>query len=106
MNAFNTPQDVSESPQCKGAFLPLLLLEISLALVLIFQVSMQVPQRNLLQSILKQNAKGVEQSQQVQADLIKLISEFNEVAPEEAKTVFAKYGIQLNGAPTPAPAAK
>ena len=102
MNAFNTPQDASESPQCKGAFLPLVLLEISLALVLTFQISMQVPQRNLLQSIIKQNEKGVEQSQQVQADLVKLVSEFNEAAPEESKTVFAKYGIQLNGASAPA----
>jgi len=102
MNEFNTPQDDFESPQCKGAFLPLLLVEISLALILIFQVSMQLPQRNLLQSIIKQNEKGVEQSQLVQADLLKLISEFNEAAPEEAKAAFAKYGIQLGGAPAPA----
>ena len=108
MNAFNAPQDASESSQCKGAFLPLLLLEISLAIILIFQVSILLPQRAMLQNIIKQNEKVVEQSQQVQVDFVKLATEFNGVAPEQAKVVFAKYGIQMAGAPAAAasPAAK
>ncbi|MCX6967974.1 MAG: hypothetical protein NTZ46_09415 [Verrucomicrobia bacterium] len=103
-----TTQDHFESANCKGAFLPLLLLEISFALILIFQLATLLPQRDLLQQVIKQNEKGVEQSKQLQADFVKLATEFSEAAPEEAKAAFAKRGIQVGGiapAPVGSPAA-
>ena len=107
MNELNTPQDASESSQCKGAFLPLVLVAISLALILIFQVSMQLPQRDLLRKFIQQNGKGVEQSLQVQASLQKLVTDLFAAASDDkdAQAIIAKYGIQMTGT-NGAPAAK
>ncbi len=103
----NASQTDSATPCCQSAFLPLLLLGLSFALILIFQVSMLLPQRGLLQTVIEQNKKAVEQSQQLQADFVKLATEFNEAAPGEAKAAFAKYGIQLSApSASPSPAAK
>ena len=106
-----TPENDSESPESKGAFLPLLLLGVSFALVLIFQVSVLLPQRSMLQTVIQQNEKGVEQSKQVQAGLQKLVLDLIAAAPEDkdAQAIITKFGIQVSGtSPIPAasPAAK
>ena len=100
MNEF-TPEDDFESPEPKGAFLPLVLLGSSFALILIFQVSSLLPQRDQLNRLIKQNEQGVTQSRQNQVALVKLAQEFNDVAPEQAKVVFANRGIQLSGGTAP-----
>ena len=106
-----TTQNHLESADCKGPFLPLVLLEISLALVLIFQVSVLKPQRDLLQQVIKQNEKGVEQSLQVQTALQKLVVDLLAAAKDDkdAQAIIAKYGIQVSStnpaAATAAPAA-
>ena len=103
MNEFTAPKDNFESSACKGAFLPLVLVGLSLAIVLLFQVSMQLPQREMLKQIVKQNEKGVEQSQQVQGELQKLVMDFNAVAPDETKAVLARLGVQWTPPASPAP---
>ena len=99
MNEFTVPNDALESSHCKGAFLPLLLVGVSLALVLIFQVSMLLPQRDLLQKIIEQNKKGVEQSLQVQTSLQKLVTDLLAAASDDkdAQAIITKYGIQVTG---------
>jgi len=101
-----TPENNFESPESKGAFLPLLLLGISFALVLIFQISVLLPQRDLLQKVIKQNEKGVEQSRQVQAGLQKLVMDLIAAAPDDkdAQAIITKFGIQVSGT-SPVPAA-
>ena len=95
---------------CKGAFLPLLLLSISFALILAFQVSALHQQGLMLHQILKQNEKGVEQSLQVQASLQKLVMDLVAVSADDkdAQAIIAKYGIQVAApaAPAASPAAK
>ena len=90
----------------KSTFLPLLLLGVSFAFLLIFQVSMLLPQRELLQKVVAQNDTMVQQSLQVQASLQKLAVDLLAAAKDDkdAQAVIAKYGIQVNGA-SPVPAA-
>ena len=106
MNEFTVPQDPSDST-AKSTFLPLVLVALSFVLVLIFQVSMQMPQRNLLQNIIKQNERNVEQSVQLQSRLQKLVMDIMEASKndKDAQSIIAKYGIQMTGA-SAAPAAK
>ena len=96
----NTPlENDFESPSLKSSFLPLLLLGISFALILLFQVSALQAQRGQLQTILEQNKKGVEQSQQVQGALQKLVMDLMETAAtdKDAQAIIAKYNIQVSG---------
>ena len=101
-----TPEDDFQSLEPKGTFLPLLLLGISFALVLIFLVSVPLPQRGLLQKVIKQNEKGVEQSKQVQTGLQKLVMDLIAAAPDDkdAQAIITKFGIQVSGT-SPVPAA-
>jgi len=85
----------SNDPQSPSAFLPLALVEFSLILILIFQGLEQSSQRSKLQEATKQREAVVAQSTEVQGKLQKLIEEFNAATPEEAKTIFTKYGIQF-----------
>jgi hypothetical protein len=95
-----------EETQTPSAFLPIVLVELSLALLLIFLSLDQSAQRAKLQDAIQQRDTAVQQSAQVQGKLQKIIEDFNAAAPEEAKTVFAKYGIRFTPKPdaTPAPA--
>ena len=97
----------TKSAESNGSFLPLLLLGMGFALVLIFQVSVLLPQRGLLQKIIEQNKKGVEQSKQVQAGLQKLVMDLIAASPDDkdAQAIITKYGIQVSGT-SPVPAAK
>jgi len=105
----STPDFEFESSQSMSAFLPLALLGVSLAIVLIFQVSVLLPQRTLLQQALTQSEQGVEQSKQVQAGLQRLVMDLvnSSADDKDAQAIIAKYGIQVTGgaAPAPAPAA-
>jgi hypothetical protein len=94
-----------EPAQPMGTFLPLTLLGVSLALVLAFQVSVLMPQRNLLQQALTQNEQGVQQSKQVQAGLQRMVMDIVTAAADDkdAQAIIAKYGIQVSGS-SPIPA--
>lgn len=114
MNEMN-PQENFESTATKGAFLPLLLLGVSFALILIFQVSVMLPQRGALQKVVEHNTKGVEQSKQVQSGLQKLVMDLIAAAADDkdAQAIITKYGIQVSGSspvpagsPTASPSAK
>ena len=96
----------SNDTQSPSAFLPIVLVEFSLVLLLIFQGIDQTSQRSKLQDAIQQRDAVVQQSAQVQGKLQKIIEEFNAAAPEEAKTVFAKFGIQFTpkAAASPSPA--
>lgn len=102
MNEYND----LEPAQSMSAFLPLTLLGISVLLGLIFQVSVMVPQRTLLQNVITHNEKGVQQSKQVQAGLQKLVMDLIAAAPQDkdAQAIITKYGIQVSGT-SPVPAA-
>ena len=90
----------SNDVQAPSAFLPMVLVELSVVLLLLFLCVDQSAQRAKIQEAIKQRDAMVQQSTQVQGKLQKLIEDFNTAAPEEAKTIFAKYGIQF--APKPA----
>ncbi|MEI8233246.1 MAG: hypothetical protein WCH57_01020 [Verrucomicrobiota bacterium] len=96
----------SEPAQQMSAFLPLALLGVSFALLLVFQVSVLLPQRTFLQQVLTQNEQGVQQSKQVQASLQRLVMDVVTAASDDkdAQSIIAKYGIQVSG-PSPIPAA-
>jgi hypothetical protein len=96
----------SSDIQAPSAFLPIVLVELSLALLFTFLCLDQSAQRSRIQEAIKQREPMVQQSAQLQGKLQKLIEDFNTATPEEAKTVFAKYGIQFTPkaavSPTPA----
>jgi len=97
------------SSECSSAFLPLLLLGVSFALILIFQVSILLPQRSLLNNVIKQSEQGVQQSKQVQSGLQTLVLDLIGAAKDDkdAQAIITKYGIQVSGtSPVAAPAAK
>ena len=95
-----------ESSRSMSAFLPLALLGVTLAMVLVFQVSILLPQRTLLQQALTQNEVGVQQSKQVQAGLQRLVMDLVNSAADDkdAQAIIAKYGIQVTGNPAAAAA--
>ena len=94
----------SNDTQSPSAFLPIVLVELSLALLLVFLSLDQSTQRSKMQEAIKQRESVVQQSAQVQGKLQKIIEEFNAAAPEQAKAVFAKYGIQFTPKTDAAPA--
>lgn len=93
----------SNDAQAPSAFLPILLVELSVLLLLISLSVDQFSQRSKLQEAVNQREAVVQQSAQVQGKLQKIVEEFNAAAPEEAKTAFAKYGIQFAPKPAAAP---
>ena len=86
-----------ESSESMSAFLPLVLFGTSLVLILVFQLTIQFPQRSLLQKSVAQNDQAVLQARQVQVGLVRIAEQFNAVAPEETRAVLAKRGIQVSG---------
>lgn len=100
-------------PRTASAFLPIVLLGVSIALVFIFQISLLLPQRTALQQSLVQNENPVQQSKQLQAAVQRLVMDVYNAAPDDkdAQAIIAnlaKQGIQVNPAAAPAasPAAK
>ena len=107
----STPENHAGSTESLSAFLPLTLLGVSFALLLLFQISMLLPQRALLHRVIMQSEQGVQQSKQVQSGLQMLIMDLVTAAKDDkdAQAIIAKYGIQVSGTnPVPAasPAAK
>jgi len=105
MNA-STPEN-STNAESMSAFLPLTLLGISFLLLLLFQISLLVPQRAFLQKVIAANGQRVEQSKQVQTNLQKLVMDLVETAKtdSDAQALVTKYGIQVTGTSAPNPLA-
>jgi len=101
----STPENDFESSEAISAFLPLTLIGISVALVLAFQLTVQFPQRTILQKVVAQNEQAVQQSRQIQGGLQTLILDLNTAAPEETRAALAKRGLQLGSVTGPATAA-
>lgn len=88
------------------AFVPLVLLSVSIIVLLGWQVSVSSTQKSLIQSAITRQEPAVAQAQQVQASVSKLVANLLAAAQTDdgAKAIVAKYKIQQSGpAPTPAP---
>lgn len=88
------------------AFLPLVLVSLSLILIFIWQLSAISTQRTAFQSTIQRQEELVKQSHQVQGSLEKLVNDLLDLSAtdSEAKAIVQKYGIARSGAaPTPAP---
>lgn len=79
-----------------SAFLPLLLLSLSLLSLLIWQLTNLSSQRSNLQATLQRQTEYVLQSRQVQSNLQKIAVDLIELAKTDAgaKAVVDKYGIR------------
>jgi len=82
------------------AFIPLILLSISLIVLLGWQVCNASTQRNQFQAAITHQQPAVDQSKQAQASLAKLATDLLVTAKTDdtAKAIATKFGIQQNGA--------
>ena len=101
--------DSDSSQSHLDAFVPLLLLALSLVLIFVFQLTAITQQRAAFENAVNRQGEGVKQSRIVQGNLEKLVRDVLDLAQSgdsEAKAVIQKYGIQSNAPVAPAPAAK
>lgn len=91
--------------EISNPFLPILLLVLSVALVLGWQVNSIAQQRSGLQIALGQLQEPTRQSQQFQGGLQKFLTDLLEFAKTDAqaKAVVDKYGIRQQPPASPAP---
>ncbi len=88
------------------AFIPLVLLSISFIILLGWQVSVSSTQKNLMENAITRQEPAVNQSQQVQASVTKLVTDLLQAAQTDAgaKAIVDKYKIQQSApaaSPTP-----
>jgi len=92
----------SETPTLFGiktdAFFPLVLLAISFIVLLGWQVSVASSQKSMLENAITRQEPAVNQSQQVQAGVTKLVTDLLTAAQTDdtAKAIVTKYKIQQN----------
>jgi hypothetical protein len=100
------PETAMPATSSRNAFLPLLLVELSLIIVLLWEVVIASQVRANGQRLRDQQTKIVEQSQQAQAGLEKLARDLIDVSQndEDARAIVTKYNISVTAPPT-APAA-
>ena len=81
------------------AFIPLVILAISMIVLLGWQVSMTSSQRTMLENALTRGEAGVTQAQQVRATVQKLATDLLEAAQTDdtAAQIVKKYNIKQNG---------
>jgi hypothetical protein len=86
------------------AFIPLVLLSVSFIILLAWQVKMSSTQKELFENAITRQEPAVNQSQQVQASVTKLVTDLLEAAQTDdtAKAIVTKYKIQQNAPPAPA----
>jgi len=88
------------------AFIPLVLLCVSFIILLGWQVKMSSTQKDLMENTITRQEPAVNQSQQVQASVTKLVTDLLQAAQTDdgAKAIVTKYKIQQNApAGSPAP---
>lgn len=92
----------------RNAFWPLLILALSFAVLLAWQVRLSLQQRKLMKNQLTQREEVAQQSLKVQGELKRLVDDLIRFAKydADAKALLGKYGIsqQPEAAPGPAPA--
>ena len=100
-SASEPTETTSASPQTMSAFLPLVLMAVSLLFSLVWQLKNSSAQSDLLQQNITQRQQGVAQSRQLQSGLEKLVMDLIDAAKDDddAKRVIAKYNIQMGGKP-------
>lgn len=88
----------------KDAFIPLLVLALSYVILVSWQVSNALAQREAMQTASSRQEPVIDQSHQAQAALQKLASDVIEAAQTDdiAKAIVAKYGMQIKAPATPA----
>ncbi len=84
------------------AFIPLVLLSASFIVLLFWQVKMSSTQKDLFENAITRQEAAVNQSQQVQASVTKLVTDLLQAAQTDdaAKAIVAKYKIQQNAPPS------
>lgn len=94
---------VSQPARTFHGFWPVLIIGLSLALILSWEVWVGVTSRRSAQEIQEQQVKNVEQSKQVQAGLEKLVRGLVDLAntDEEAQKLVTKFGIKVNNPAVP-----
>jgi uncharacterized protein YigA (DUF484 family) len=87
------------------AFIPLVLLCVSFIILLGWQVKMSATQKNLMENAITRQEPAVNQSEQVQASVTKLVTDLLQAAQTDdgAKAIVTKYKIQ-QAAPAASPA--
>jgi hypothetical protein len=94
----------SESNDAPGfkldAFIPLVLLSISLIVLLGWQINISTTQRTQLDSLITRQVPAVTQAQKVEQGVSKLVSDLLTAAQTDttAKAIVDKYQIKSNGA--------
>ena len=90
-----------DSNEKMGAFLPLVLVTLTLVLLIGFQLSAMLTQRSVLNSIITQQIEPVQQAQQAQAGLQKLATDLLEAAKTdpEAAAIVQQFGIAVQQPP-------
>lgn len=93
--------------EISNPFLPILLLILSVAVVLIWQVNNIAQQRSALQIGIGQLQEPTRQSQQFQGNLQRFLTDLLELAKTDpqAKAVVDKYGIRQQAPVSPTPPA-
>ena len=89
----------TEASPMTDAFLPLTLLAVSFLVLFIWQLMNVSNQRAAIQNTLSRQEEVVKQSQQVQANLEKLVIdvlELRRAGDADAEALVQKYGIQQN----------
>jgi hypothetical protein len=83
------------------AFIPLVLLSASFIVLLCWQVKMSSTQKDLFENAITRQEAAVNQSQQVQASVTKLVTDLLQAAQTDdaAKAIVTKYKIQQNAPP-------
>jgi len=84
----------SDTQRGSTAFLPLLLFGLSLALTLGFQMADKIKQRQLWETTIAQCETAEQNSQKVQNRMKTLLNSFHQAAPDEAKELCQKLGLQ------------
>jgi hypothetical protein len=84
------------------AFIPLVLLSASFIVLLCWQVKMSSTQKDLFENAITRQEAAVNQSQQVQASVTKLVTDLLQAAQTDdaAKAIVTKYKIQQNAPPS------
>ena len=97
-NENDMPPETGNSMIQMDAFIPLVILAISIIVLLGWQVNQSSNQRTMLENALTRGEAAVTQAQQVQGTVSKLASDLLEAAQTDdtAKAIITKYNIKQN----------
>ena len=99
--------ETHHSSPCQGAFIPFLLVGLSLVISFLWQIKTISSDRAEIQAMMQQQADPVNKSKQVQAGLEKMVLELLQLArngDSDAKAIIEKYNISQQAPATATPA--